>query len=311
MTSKSLETYVNAATRENTRRSYRSGIKQFEEEWGGLLPSTDNQVAQYLVDHAGKLTVNTLKSRLAALGQWHNSQGFPDPTKSQLVKKVLKGIAELHPQQVKQAPVLAIQELMALINQMELLQSEALTNEDRLSLLQLTRDKALILIGFWRAFRGDELCRLQIEHIQVRSREGMTLYLPRTKTNSSHQGVSFAVPALATLCPVSAYEDWIELIQRKDGPVFMSISRWGKLADQGLNPNSIPEILRNRLSLLGSSKHTGHSLRRGFASWANGNQWDLKMLMDYVGWKDVKSAMRYIEPSSSLLLQHQVRIIAE
>ena len=41
--------------------------------------------------------------------------------------------------------------------------------------------------------------------------------------------------------------------------------------------------------------YSSHSLRRGFATWANGNGWDVKSLMEYVGWKDMKSAMRYID----------------
>uniref|UniRef100_UPI0025F55D2B tyrosine-type recombinase/integrase n=1 Tax=uncultured Thiodictyon sp. TaxID=1846217 RepID=UPI0025F55D2B len=42
-------------------------------------------------------------------------------------------------------------------------------------------------------------------------------------------------------------------------------------------------------------RYSGHSLRRGFATWANGHDWDVKDLMEYVGWKDAGSAMRYIK----------------
>ncbi|MNO06093.1 Phage integrase family protein [compost metagenome] len=45
--------------------------------------------------------------------------------------------------------------------------------------------------------------------------------------------------------------------------------------------------------------YTSHSLRRGFATWATANGWDIKSLMSYVGWKDVKSAMRYVDASHS------------
>jgi hypothetical protein len=41
--------------------------------------------------------------------------------------------------------------------------------------------------------------------------------------------------------------------------------------------------------------HSSHSLRRGFASWANDQGWDMKALMEYVGWRDVQSAMRYLD----------------
>jgi hypothetical protein len=36
-------------------------------------------------------------------------------------------------------------------------------------------------------------------------------------------------------------------------------------------------------------------LRRRFAIWANANDWDVKKLMEYVGWKDACSAMHYID----------------
>jgi integrase len=41
-------------------------------------------------------------------------------------------------------------------------------------------------------------------------------------------------------------------------------------------------------------QYSSHSLRRGFGNWASSNGWDLKTLMEYVGWKNVHSAMRYV-----------------
>jgi len=40
---------------------------------------------------------------------------------------------------------------------------------------------------------------------------------------------------------------------------------------------------------------TLNSPRTGFATWANAHGWDVKDLMEYVGWKDIRSAMRYID----------------
>ena len=98
-----IDNYIHAATRDNTRQSYQSAIRHFETEWGGFLPATANSVAKYLVDYAGLLSINTLKQRLAALAQWHIEQGFPDPTKTPIVRKVIKGIQTLHPAQEKRA----------------------------------------------------------------------------------------------------------------------------------------------------------------------------------------------------------------
>lgn len=60
-----LAQYIEAAERDNTRRSYASAIRHFEIEWKGLLPSTADAIARYLADHAASLAINTLRQRLA------------------------------------------------------------------------------------------------------------------------------------------------------------------------------------------------------------------------------------------------------
>ncbi|MDF9907470.1 UNVERIFIED_ORG: hypothetical protein OKW15_005426 [Pseudomonas reinekei] len=115
-----LDRYLQAATRDNTRRSYRAAIEHFEVTWGGFLPATGDSVARYLVAHAGVLSINTLKLRLSALAQWHNSQGFADPTKAPVVRKVFKGIRALHPAQEKQAEPLQLQHLEQVVSRLEL-----------------------------------------------------------------------------------------------------------------------------------------------------------------------------------------------
>lgn len=106
-----IDRYISAATRDNTRRSYQGAIEHFEVEWGGFLPATPDNIARYLADYAEQLSISTLNQRLAALAQWHQKQGFPDPTKNPLVKKVLKGIQALHPSRPQQAKPLALTQL--------------------------------------------------------------------------------------------------------------------------------------------------------------------------------------------------------
>ena len=66
----------------------------------------------------------------------------------------------------------------------------------------------------------------------------------------------------------------------------------------GLAAKSVIPLLRRLIASAGvadSEQYSSHSLRRGFAGWANSNGWDLKELMDYVGWRDIKSAVRYLD----------------
>ncbi|WP_325437419.1 site-specific integrase [Pseudomonas nitroreducens] len=294
--SQEIDRYIEAATRSNTRRSYRTAIEHFEVGWGGFLPATSDAIARYLVDHASALSANTLKTRLAALAQWHLSQGFPDPTKSPVVRQVLKGIRVLHPRQEKQAYPLQIQELEQCVLWLE---QQLKASTDVPTRRRCLRDRAFLLIGFWRAFRSDELCRLRIEFIEVTPGEGMAIYLPWSKVDRDNRGQTYKAPALARLCPVQAYQSWRDEIGETEGPVFRGIDRWGHLAAQGLHPHSVIPLLRSILKGAGlpAELYSSHSLRRGFATWAARNGWDQKSLMSYVGWRDSKSALRYIEAS--------------
>ena len=56
-----LDQYIDAATRENTVRSYASALRHFEVEWQGHLPATPDSVARYLATYAQTLATSTLR----------------------------------------------------------------------------------------------------------------------------------------------------------------------------------------------------------------------------------------------------------
>ncbi|WP_374350676.1 site-specific integrase [Chitinimonas sp.] len=307
-----LDQYLEAAVRKNTRRSYASAVRHFEEEWKGFLPATADSIARYLADNAALLTVSTLKQRLAALAQWHKEQGFPDPTKAPVVRKVLKGIQTLHPAVPKQAQPLQLDQLEQVVNWHDTAISLADSRGDRNGQLRYARDKALLLLGFWRGFRGDELTRAAVEFVDVAPGRGLKIFLPVSKSDRQAAGKTFKVPALTKLCPVAAYQDWISLSGLTNGPVFRGIDQFGTLSDSGLHTNSLIPLLRRmfaRTGLEAPSGYSGHSLRRGFANWASSNGWDARTLMDYVGWKDAKSAIRYLDAAEFIVLPGNVGMV--
>ncbi|MRW91831.1 tyrosine-type recombinase/integrase [Duganella sp. FT80W] len=290
-----IDRYLDAANRSNTNRSYQGALRHFEVEWGGFLPATPDSVARYLAHYADSLAINTLQQRLAALAKWHNEQGFADPTKAPIVRKVLKGIRTLHPAQEKQARPIQLEQLRSLVDWLD---SQIADVGIGPASLRYRRDKALVLLGFWRGFRGDELTRLCIEHVKAVAGEGMSCFLPFSKGDRQAHGMTFRAPALLSLCPVDAYLDWIAAAKLTDGPVFRAIDRWGNVGTEGLHINSLIPLLRSLLddaAIPHADEYTSHSLRRGFANWATGSGWDMKTLMEYVGWRDVHSAMRYVE----------------
>lgn len=308
--------YLNAGTRENTRKSYRAAIEHFEVEWGGYLPATGDGVVRYLAEYADKLSINTLKQRLAALAQWHITQGFPDPTKTPTVRQMIKGIRAVHPAQVKQAAPLLLRHLEQAVSWLEGEAAAAAQRGDYKSLVRHRRSVALILIGFWRGFRGDELARLTVEGTRAISGEGVAFFLPHTKGDRQYLGTTFQTPALKALCPVEAYINWITVAGIATGPVFQRIDRWGNLSGKAIQPHSLVPVLRRifREAGLPAELYSSHSMRRGFATWASANGWDIKALMTYVGWKDMKSALRYVDASASfggLALSSTTKVLRE
>lgn len=304
----SVESYLQLAERPNTQRSYAAAIRHFEIEWRGMLPTTPETVAEYLATFASSLAINTLQARLAGLSRWHRDHGFQDPTKSELVRRVLKGIRSAHNAPQKQARPI---EFTLLEHVSDWLDSDlnrlpAADPNQQTERLRRARDQAMLLLGFWRGFRSDELASLRFENIVVEPGVGMTCYLSRSKNDRLAAGKSFQCPALSKLCPVTAFTRWKELSGLNQGPVFRRIDRWGHVSDRAIAPRSVVPWLRSLFVSAGvehANSYSSHSLRRGFANWARSSGWDLKELMEYVGWRDFNSALRYLNDSGDKLAE--------
>lgn len=294
----SVENYVKLAERANTTRSYALAVQHFEVEGRGALPATAEAIASYLAQYADSLSINTLRARLAGLSRWHKDHGFIDPTKSPLVSRVLKGIRTAHNTPEKQARPVEFDLLEQLAAWLESESTRAESSDPRR--LRATRDRAMLLMGFWRGFRSDELTRLRFEHVSVEDGVGMNCFLPFSKGDRDSTGRTFFCPALSKLCPVTAFQQWQKVAGLTSGAVFRRIDQWGHISVNGMAAGSVVPWLRKLFQEAGVADpdaYSSHSLRRGFANWAKSSGWDLKELMSYVGWRDFNSALRYLELS--------------
>ena len=82
--------YLGASRAPATHRAYAADIAAFL-SWGGAIPTTPQTVAAYLA-RSDNLAVSTLRRRLAAIADAHQTGGYGDPTKHPLVRKVFRGI---------------------------------------------------------------------------------------------------------------------------------------------------------------------------------------------------------------------------
>lgn len=287
--------YFEAGRSKNTSAAYQSAIRHYQNVWGGFLPATEASVVAYLTTYAPELAASTLELRLAALAKWHKTQGFPDPTKGELVKRFLAGIRTIHGTKQKQALPLSIEHLRAMVASLEAQYKKARADGDLPGLLRASRDKALLLIGFWRGFRSDELRGMSVEGVTVYRGVRMEVFVQRSKTDRLATGKTYEVPALIECCPVDAYCRWVEDAGIARGAVFRSIANNGRLGTESIDRKSVGRILARIASDAKIEVHfTSHSMRRGFANWAVDQGWSLKELMEYVGWKGASNAARYV-----------------
>ena len=278
--------YLEAATAENTRRAYRSAIGHFE-RWGGHLPAQANTVSAYLLAHAQTHNSRTLSLRLTALRHWHQLQGFPDPTASPQVRKTLQGIARVHGKPKRQAKAFHLEHLEAMVNLLSML-----------STLKASRDWALLLVGFFGAFRRSELVAVKVEEVHWEP-EGIVIVLPRSKTDPNGEGRFKALPAgEGVLCPVKALEHWLQMAKINSGPVFRRINRWGALLEPPLHPASVTLILKAVATQAGFDfvpELSSHSLRRSLATSAYRAGASFKSIKRQGGWSHDRTVWEYIE----------------
>jgi integrase len=251
--------------------------------WGGELPCSPDVLAKYIAEHGDKLKVSTLVRRLSSLAKAHRLANLPDPTKSELVKTVLRGIKRAHGSRQEQAkPVTR--------DMLEIICSSIGQG------LHDIRDRALFLVGFASGMRRSELCSLQVEQVK-RTDAGAELLLLRSKNDKDGKGrVIKLVRTGGSLCPVQALHDWLEYGALATGPLFRPIDRWGRVLNRALSGEAVGELLRRRLSALGidPSGFTGHSFRAGFVSAAVQQGEALWRVRHQTGHASDQSAFRYI-----------------
>lgn len=278
--------YWQIATSANTRKAYQSDIRHFRAS-GGLLPATTESILHYLNNQANLVNPRTLKRRLVAIKNWHVLSNFTDPTTHPLIKKTLRGIARTHGKPADKAPVLSVEQLMAL-------SARLIAKSD----LPALRDNALLQIGFFGAFRRSELVAIQWQDISFVP-EGIKILIPRSKTDPEGEGQICAIPyGQLPLCPVTALKQWQERSGFTKGFVFRSL-RHGRCDPQkGLDPKTVSDIIKHRAieSQWPNCQHySGHSLRRGFATAASQKGASLGAIMRQGRWHHEATVHGYIE----------------
>ncbi len=277
--------YLKASLSKNSQRSYRADIEHFL-SWGGNVPAAPETIARYLADHGGKLSNATLTRRMVSISKIHASQGYPSPTKSELVKATLKGIRRVHGiAQHQQSPILKA-DITAMV--------------ENLSGIIGARDRALLLVGFAGAFRRSELVALQFSDIEF-VEQGMLAKIRHSKTDQEGRGRTVALPyARGKHCPVLSLKIWLEVAAITNGPIFRSVTKHGQISEAALSAEAVAVIVKKRAIAVGldPANYSGHSLRAGLvtsAAQAGVSSWKIRA---QTGHKSDAMLSRYIRDAN-------------
>ena len=244
-----------------TYRAYAVHWRAFE-TWctrAGLnpLPAQPETVAAFLVADAERHKPATLTARLAAIAWRHRIARLPNPCDALEVREMLRGI-----RRTKGArPVRKRAATLDIIRRMV----RACGDDLRGKLY-----RALLLVGFWGAFRRSELAGLRVGDITFTD-YGARVLVARSKTDQEGEGQWKQLERLddQELCPVHALRSWLAAAGITSGPAFRSINLLsGKVNPKGISARHIARIVKLLAERIGESPHefSGHSLRAGFVT---------------------------------------------
>ncbi|MBU1215713.1 MAG: tyrosine-type recombinase/integrase [Gammaproteobacteria bacterium] len=277
--------FVQASLSENTRRAYSNDLQHFI-NWGGRIPASAETVATYLAEHAEKFSFGTLSRRVVAISRAHNSKKLKSPTQSDLVKATLIGIRRTTGRVQRRVRPTLLPQIQAMV-------------QDAVGVKGI-RDKALLLTGFSGAFRRSELVSIQVSDVQF-VEEGIVIHLRRSKTDQAGLGRDIAIPIMrGKYCPVKAIKDWLKISDISSGALFRGINRHGQVRSQGLSPQSVALIVKERVAAIGldAKQFSGHSLRAGLVTSAAINGVSSFKICQQTGHKSDAVMQRYIRDNN-------------
>ena len=223
-------------------------------------------VANYVAGLAAqRLTPNTMRRRLAAIGWAHEIADRPSPTADPLVRRVLAGAERTLGTGVDPATPLRLEQLRTLLTRLPIMRERHPA---------MRRDQLLVALGWAGALRPGELVALDAEHLRfdgdpaTTGDGGMLVTVAASKTDQTARGDVVAVPfsQYQLTCPARMALRWTR--QHRQGPLFRHVDRHGHHGRR-LNAAAVAPLLRRLIAdVLGldSAGFDARSLRAGLAT---------------------------------------------
>jgi integrase len=282
---------------ESTRHVYGHGWRRWE-RWccarqTSALPASPAMICAYLTERASEgALIPTLDLAIGAISYAHRSRGLDDPTLSEAVRQVRRGLRRIvgtAPR--RQARPLDTGDIRQMLGPIDRTTAKG------------ARDATIILLGFASALRRSELAALDLADVEPKP-GGLLLHVRRSKTDQDAAGqvVAVAHGQHAETDPIAALDGWLGQRGHEPGPLFTSM-RNKTITTERLSGNAIARMLRNRADRAGlpAERITPHSLRAGHATTAAIAGVSLDRIAAQTRHKRLSTLLeRYIRPAQAL-----------
>ncbi len=258
------------------------------------LPAVPEVVCAYITTQAERgLTMGMVTCTLAAISHRHTVAGLDDPTDSELVTRVRRGLRRIlgvAPRR-RARPLLVedIRDILAAI--------------DRTTAIG-KRDAAIILLGFASAMRRCELAALEVGDLAP-AQGGLLITVRRSKGDPHGAGQTIAIAhgRHSATDPVEALNAWLCIRPSGAGPVFTQVRANGTVSSHAITAASVVRIIKNRAHAIGftGERITAHSLRAGHATAAAMAGVPLDRIAAQTRHRDLAMLVNsYIRPATSM-----------
>ncbi len=215
-------------------------------------------VEGYLLDRSDPetpdtVTPATLGRHLAAIKYWHRKAFLVSPTDHPTLADIIAGIRRTEAVAPRRVKPVYLDDLAAMVSALP----EGVKG---------VRDRAILLAGWWGAFRRSEMAALDVGDL-TDDPQGVLVNLKRSKVDQTAEGR--LVPLHyhdETVCPVRAVRTWLQAVNA--GALFRRVDRWGNVLNSRISGQTVAIVVKESVARIGLDPETfsGHSLRAGFVS---------------------------------------------
>ncbi|MEL6845685.1 MAG: site-specific integrase, partial [Bacteroidota bacterium] len=246
------------------------------------LPASIDTIAAYILNLEDHYKLSSLQRKVSSISKAHQEAGYVEenPVASPQIRELMKGLRRDYKSKGQtQAPAIRLAQITPVC--------QGLLADGG---MKAVRDRAIILIGFFGAFRRSEVASLMAEDIQ-RNENGLTITLRYSKTDQEGEGFVKAFPYRADMatCPVRALDLWQNNSGSLSGILFRSVDRWGNVKDKSISDRDVDRIVRYYFG----PDYSAHSLRAGFVTEAAAKGANTQAIMRQTGHKSAPTVQRY------------------